>query len=224
VTADRDSLLESVPGPVTPELEQTLALLTRAREGDGAAANELFARYEERIRRIVRVRLGPGLRRWTESGDLVQETCRSALESLERLELESDFDLLDWLARIATNRIRDLVDHVHAARRDVDRVQSLEPAAPGQLVGAALPPDPRSSPSEHAFRGEVRSLLDEVVATLPEDYREVVLLRDYQGAGWPWIAQALGSTSVHAAQQLHQRAWIKVRALAAPRLAGLRGE
>jgi hypothetical protein len=49
----------------------------------------------------------------------------------------------------------------------------------------------------------------------------VVLLRDYHGAEWTEVARSLATPSVHAAQQLHQRAWIKVRALAAPRLAGL---
>jgi DNA-directed RNA polymerase specialized sigma24 family protein len=78
-----------------------------------------------------------------------------------------------------------------------------------------------STPSDQAFRSEVRALLDEVVASLPESYREVIVLRDYQGADWPEVARALATPSLHAAQQLHQRAWIKVRALAAPRLAGL---
>jgi DNA-directed RNA polymerase specialized sigma24 family protein len=59
---------------------------------------------------------------------------------------------------------------------------------------------------------------------LPENYREVVLLRDYHGAEWDEVARALAVPGVHAAQQLHQRAWIRVRLLAAPRLAGLKRE
>jgi hypothetical protein len=57
-----DPLLESAPGRLRAELENTHSLLTRAGAGDRDAANEIFVRYEDRIRRIVRVRLGARLR------------------------------------------------------------------------------------------------------------------------------------------------------------------
>ena len=216
-----DPLLESVPGPAGQDLQNTLVLLGRARTGDREAANAVFTRYEERIRRIVRVRLGPVLRRWTESGDLVQETCQAALESLDKLDLSSEFDLVDWLSRVATNRIRDLVDHLHAKKRDVDRAQPLTPGPDDDSSNIELQANSRASPSETAFRAEIRSLLDEIVSSLPDAYREAILMRDYHGADWPEVARALATPTVHAAQQLHQRAWIKVRLLAAPRIAGL---
>lgn len=217
-----DPLLDSLPGAEREDLENTFVLLERACAGDRGAANEIFARYEERIRRIVRVRLGPNLRRWTESGDLMQETCRAAFEGLGQLQLSSEFDLLDWLARVATNRIRDFADHVHAAKRDVGRVRPLTAGAGDHSAADMSPADQRTGPSEEAFRAEVRTLLDDVVAGLPENYREVVLLRDYHGADWPVVAGALSMPGVHAAQQLHQRAWIRIRHHAAPRLAGLK--
>lgn len=219
VAGDGDLLMDSMPGPMRPELEDTLGLLERARLGDRGAANEIFLRYQDRIQRIVRARLGPSLRPWTESGDLVQETCRAALEGLGKVQLDSEFDLLDWLARLATHRIRDFVDHVHAKKRDVHRASALEPLE--QSRAPAAPVDPHTGPSGEAFRAEVREVLDEVVAGLPESYREVVLLRDYHGADWQRIARTLALPGVHAAQQLHQRAWIKVRLQAAPRLTGL---
>jgi RNA polymerase sigma-70 factor (ECF subfamily) len=216
-----DPLIDSVPGLAPVELENTLALLARAGAGDREAANEVFTRYEERIRRIVRVRLGPSLRRWTESGDLIQETCRAAFEGLGKLELSSEFDFLDWLGRVATNRIRDYVDHVRAGKRDVARAVPLAVEPDAHSASDASPADVRTGPSGEAFRLEVRELLDEIVAGLPESYREVVLLRDYQGADWPDVARTLATPGVHAAQQLHQRAWIRVREQAAPRLTGL---
>jgi RNA polymerase sigma-70 factor (ECF subfamily) len=216
-----DTLLESAPGRFRPDIENTRSLVTRARAGDRDAANEIFVRYEERIRRIVRVRLGSGLRIWTESGDVVQEVCRSALEGFDQLDVGSEFDLLDWLARVATHKIRDIADFAHAKKRDVRRVSPLEPTRNEQSGVGLVPPCSGPTPSNQAFRSEVRALLDEVVASLPESYREVILLRDYEGAEWPDVARALATPSLHAAQQLHQRAWIKVRAAAAPRLTGL---
>ncbi len=217
MAGDDDPLMDSRPCPIRSDVEDTLALLGRARLGDRGAANELFLRYQDRIHRIVRVRLGPGLRRWTESGDLVQETCRTAFEGLAKVQLDSEFDFLDWLGRLATNRVRDFADHVHARKRDVHRARSLDEA---QSHGS--PVDPHTSPSGEAFRAELRELLDDVVASLSEDYREAVLLRDYHGADWQQVVRALALPGVRAAQQLYQRAWIKVRLQAAPRLAGLK--
>lgn len=219
-----DPLFKSVPGPCRVDLENTLTLVERFRGGDQAAANELFARYEERIRRIVRVRLGPGLRRWVESGDLVQETCRAALQSLPSASLGTEFDLLDYLARVATNRIRDMADHLHAKKRDVQRLRDIASGDDEAAQTAEYAVDSQQSPSQVASRRELRELLDDVLATLPETYREVVLLRDYQAAEWTEVARLLQTPSVHAAQQLHQRAWIKIRLSAAPRLSGLRAD
>lgn len=215
-----------MPGRGDPEIVESAALLGRARAGEPGAWDAWISRYQDRVYRIVRVRLGPHLRVWTESGDLVQETLRAALVDLARPELESDIDLLDRLARIATNRIRDLDEHLHAQRRDVRRARPLAPeddadSANGQREAGALA-DSRTAVPERAFLDEVRELLDRTVAGLPADYREVILLRDYHGASWEAVARVLGRTSIHATQQLHQRAWIKVRALAAPQLADLR--
>ncbi len=221
MSSPHDLLVASLPGPPEPAPEDTQALLERARAGDRSSANQLFGRYTERLRRIVIVRLGPRIRRYVESEDLVQETLCAALASLERGALPAERDLLDWLAGVATNRIRDLADHLEAAKRDVGRT---EPLVPGTSTSPGPDPlDSQASPSEEAFQGELRVLLDELVWRLPEGHREVVLLRDYQGTEWERIAERLGTPSVHAAQQLHQRAWIKLRAMAVPRLADLQG-
>jgi len=210
----QDPLLQSTPGTARASSDESRELIARARSGDQAATDALFAHYAERIRRIVRVRLGPALRSWTESGDLVQETCLAALRDLPRSEVGNEFEFLDWLAGIATNRVRELSDFLRAQKRDVARQRPLDVDHP--LVAAS-----RSSPSAHAFRAEVRAILDEALSELPADYREVVLLRDYFGASWPEIARDLSTPTVHAAQQLHQRAWLKLRRQAAPRLARL---
>ena len=215
LTDAQDPLLQSTPGAHGADgIEGTVELIARARSGDRAATDALFAHYADRIRRIVRVRLGPALRAWTESGDLVQETLLAALCDLPRTQIRSEYELLDWLAGIATNRVRELADYLRAQKREVARVR---PLGVEQLTAATS----RSSPSEQAFRAEIRAILDEALAELPSDYREVVLLRDYLGAAWPEIARALSTPTVHAAQQLHQRAWLKVRRRAAPKLAGL---
>ena len=213
----RDPLLASIPAATAEaDLERTVVLLARVRAGDRAAADSLFRRYQERLQRIVRVRLGMRVRRWTESGDVVQEVFQEALSKLERIESLSEFDLLDWLGRVATHRIRDIVDHMHAAKRNVERCEELDHVVPGELAHE------QTSPSGQAYRAEVRALLDEIVSGLPENYREVILRRDYEGASWEEVARALSPPSLPAAHQPHPRAGIEVRTGAQPARAPVR--
>lgn len=211
-----DSLERSSPGPLPPfDGSRSVDLLAQAQAGDDGALNELIERYHERLLRIVRIRLGSsggGLRRFLESADVVQETWRAALRGLQDLRVSGDADLLNWLARVATNEVRDLLDRVRAQRRSLERERLLDSAS------RAAPADSAPGPSEDAARTEIREILDEAIAALSEDYREVVLLRDYCGADWETITAHLGRPTVHATQQLHQRAWIQVRRHAGPRL------
>jgi len=152
------------------------------------------------------------LRRFLESTDVVQETWRGALRGLADLRVTQDADLLSWLAKIATNEIRDQLDRVHAQRRAPEREQAISDA--GRIEVADRTPGPVSE----AQRAELAALVDGAIAELADDYREAIVLRDYCGVEWPEIAARLGRPTPQAAQQLHQRAWIKVRRRLAPRL------
>lgn len=211
MSAPGDLLHSSVPGDLDDPV-RTADLVLRARAGDARAWQELVTRHAPRLRRIVRVRLGPGLRRWVDSEDVVQETYRAVLAGPAGLDIEREADVLAWLARVAENRLRDLHDEAHARRRDVDRRLELD--------GDQLPVR-EDSPSELAWHRELEDIVDGALAELSPEHREVILLRDYCGSSWEAVAASLGSPSLHAAQQLHQRAWIKLRRLVAPRLADL---
>lgn len=223
--ASQDPLLSSCPGPrPAGELEASLALLARARDGDRGALGELVRRHHDELQRIVRIRLGAGMRRFLESGDIVQETYQALVQDVERVQLASADDLVPWLARVATNRIRDQHDRAHAQKRDAGReeAQASSASAAGGLAERVAASE--TAPPERAMRNELREILDEAVAALPPEYREAIVLRDFCGAPWEEVARALGRDSLHAAQQLHQRAWMKVRKLAEPRLRGAGGE
>ena len=66
-----------------------------------------LATHDERLERIVRVRLGARIQRHIESVDIVQETFAVAFQKIEEFEFRSHASILSWLARIAENQIRD---------------------------------------------------------------------------------------------------------------------
>src|SRR6185436_8473072 len=178
VTRSSDALSDSCPGAWRAE-DQGISrrLLARAQSGEDAALDALLRRYQERLTRIVRIRLGAEMRRELETTDIVQETFQSALKSIADVRVENDADLLHWLARIATNRIRDACDRMNAQKRGAGLTVELDGSD-----SRARRPEPvadDTSPVEAAMRSEVREVLDQAIAKLPDDYREVVLLRDY---------------------------------------------
>ncbi|MBM3976339.1 MAG: sigma-70 family RNA polymerase sigma factor [Planctomycetes bacterium] len=181
--------------------------------GDDGALGELFARYRERVLRIVRLRMGPGLRAAMESTDILQETYAAALRGFPAFSGSERGTFVRWLARIAENQVRDSADRWSAQRRDLAREERLDAGRTAEsTAGAADPIDAQPSPSEQLTQRELRAVYDTCVAELPERQREVVLLRDYELLEWPAVAELLGATP-HAAQELYRRAQLRLAAL-----------
>lgn len=208
-----DLISRSISPDELPDPTRSLVLLARAQAGDRAALEDLVGRYQERLRRIVRIQLGKSaLRRHYDSMDFVQSTFRAALPKIVDLKPQNQAGLLQWLSLIATNQIRDAHDYQHAAKRDVARDEQGDDVHAG-ISAHDMRPDQR------ALLAEVRELLDEEVSRLPEDQRRVVVLRDYCGEDWERISAELDRDN-GAARQLHQRAWIKLRQALRPKLEG----
>jgi len=200
-----DPLSASFPHPELPELSESMRLVGRAKEGDDAALDDLLRRYEDRVRRIVRIRFNAKLRRCLESVDIVQETFQAAYRALDRLELRSNASILQWLARIAENQIVDAHRRFYNEKRDRTREITIDGDTPGRVEPAA----PGDSPLERASDRELQELVDEAVGDLPEEYREVITLRTYYGGSWAFVAEQMGR-SEEAARKLHHRARLRL--------------
>lgn len=190
------------------DVTATLDLVRRAQDGDEQALAALFARYYERVRRIVRLRLGTRLRSVLESGDILQETFLSALKGFHRFEVRDDAAFVNWISRVAENQIRDAADHHRAQKRDAARAVPLEVGREdgGRDDPAATGP----SPGEEAARGERLALVEECIAELPDEYRELIVLRDYVGESWEEVARQTGRPSPDAARMMHATALVEL--------------
>ena len=215
----KELLSRSLSSADLPDPQRSLALLAEAQAGDRAALEELVTRYQDRIRRIVRIQLGSSIvgQRF-DSMDIVQNTFRAALPKIADLRPRSSAGLLQWLALIAKNQIRDAYDGLSAAKRDIAREVPIASGDGSSAPGFPLA-SPGAPPEQQAQLSEIRELLDDAVAELPERQRRVVLLRDYCGEQWDQIAAELGRDN-GAARQLHQRAWIHLRRELRPKIEG----
>jgi RNA polymerase sigma-70 factor (ECF subfamily) len=183
-----------------PESALSLELLGQAQAGDAAALDGLLRRYEDRLRRVIRVRLDAQARRSLDSADLVQETFMAALTGIPTLQAHDRGAILAWLTRIAENELIDARRRATAARRDRRRDVPLD--------GAPIPEARAAAPEEAAAAREQKDLVDAAVAKLTESHREVIVRRTYLGLSWDEVARQLGCPSADAARQLHRRATI----------------
>ena len=188
-------------------IDQTLDLVRQAQAGSSDALSKLLYRFQDRILEVIRLRMGPKLRRRYESQDLVQETLMAAFKDFDRFEIRSDARFLNWVSRIAENRILAAQKHESYEKRDPDRERSLDAPAPGQEGTRAEELIRRTrSPDEKVAVGQDSERLQECLQELPEQYRELIVLRNYLEMSWQDIADEVGRPSAAAARVMHAKA------------------
>lgn len=181
-------------------LKRTQELVAQAQEGDTLALDQLCDVYTERVRRIVRFRMGPELRSHLESMDLVQEALVEAVMDLDQFRYSSEGDFLRWLSRIVENTIRDNVDKAHAAKRDIRKQVPLDHA--GRPIFDARLPVATTTPSVVVSLREDLDRLEKAMDQLKPEYREVIVLAKIEGLPCQEIAERLGKTPAAVAMLL----------------------
>jgi RNA polymerase sigma-70 factor (ECF subfamily) len=187
---------------------QTLDLVRQAHGGSGEALNQLFNRYYERVRRSVRARIGVRLRRRVDSGDILQQAFAKAFMLFPDFEMRNEGSFLNWLAQICVRQIHDEADKQKAPKR-IQNAVDLD-ARVGEASGtlADVLPARDTGPSGRSIRNEFTSAVEECLEQLPAHYREVIVMRDYDGLEWREIAQRLGKNTDSAPRELHSRAML----------------
>jgi RNA polymerase sigma-70 factor, ECF subfamily len=158
-------------------LRETRLAVKRAQEGDKDAFRFLYVRYSDNIYGYVR----SIIRDEHEAEDVTQHVFAKLMTSIGKYD-ERGVPFFAWLLRFARNVA---IDHLRASR---------------------------STPSEHVVDPELTERTDlehtltvrAALASLPDDQREVVVLRHVMGLSPGEIAQRMGRTegSIHG---LHHR-------------------
>ncbi len=194
------------------DFTRSVELVRRAHGGDEAALNQLIERYYERVRRIVRLRLGRQLRSAMDSGDILQETFTQAVRAFDGFEMRDEASLIHWLSKLAERQIIAAADYHSAKKRD--RAREVHPRATGSQEGTlgsgasfGLAAD-ATAPLQKLSDNEQVEIVERCIRQLPEDYRELIILRDYAGASWESVAEQTGRPSAAAARMMHARALI----------------
>jgi RNA polymerase sigma-70 factor (ECF subfamily) len=214
--------------PGEPEVDRRdAAVLVRLRGGDEAAFADLIALHHAALLRMARTYTTDAAL----AEELVQDAWIAFLESLGRFEGRSS--IKTWLFRILMNvaraRLRKesrTVPLSTVADRDEPAVEPRRFHArwlPGIGGHWSEPPAPWAElPEEQALASETRAAIEAAMAELPEQQRQVMVLRDIEGFAAEEVCNLLGLSDTNQRVLLH-RARSKVRRALAPRMGGERG-
>src|SRR4051812_21507011 len=172
------------------------ALVAKLRAGDNAAGDELVRRYVEPLVRYLRRLAGSD----HVAEELHQQTWLSVLEHLEKFDpTTSSGGFKAWIFRIATNKANDVW---RSRGRDRLAKEGLK------LVVEAEAPD-----AAHRMTGsEAQRKLLAAIEQLPENQRQVLLLRYYSDLKFVEIAEMLGCPLNTALGRMH-KAMLKLKEL-----------
>ncbi|HTS30083.1 MAG TPA: sigma-70 family RNA polymerase sigma factor [Bryobacteraceae bacterium] len=139
-------------------------LIRAAAKGDRGAFGELYIRYARMVHGILLARVPAG-----DAEDLVQDVFVSAMRQLRDLRTAAAFR--GWLAAIARNRA---IDYFRSARANAALDEGTE--------------------RKHGIRPAVQEavVVLDLIRSLPEAYRETLILRLVEGMTGPEIARQTG--------------------------------
>ncbi len=176
-----------------------VSLVSRAVAGDAEATEGLLGAVHRMVSRYCRARLARFSGSGTAAEDVAQEVCIAVLTALPRYRDEGKpFEA--FVYRIAANKVAD-------AQRSSYR---------GPVPQAELPdaPDPADGPEDWALRRSDAGLARALLSQLPENLRELMVLRVAVGLSAEETGRALGM-SPGAVRVAQHRAMQRLRALAA---------
>jgi RNA polymerase sigma-70 factor (ECF subfamily) len=193
--------------PVIPE-----DVLTRARAGDPAAVGALIEPARGYLMLLARIQSGRHLRAKLDPQDVVQDVLLEAHRQFARFRGSTEGELLGWLRQILAGVLANLVRrYLGTKARDVrlerELAADLDHSA-SRLDGGLTAGG--TSPSQGAAGREQAVLLADALARLPDDYREVLVLRHLEELPFPDVAGRMGR-SVEAVKKLWARAAARLR-------------
>ena len=171
-------------------------ILVLAKEGDRDALGRLIERHRGYLILLARMQIGRLLRGKLDPEDILQEVSLEVHRGVVRFRGSTERAFRAWLRQILAAVLSNQVRHYRGTkgrdprleRRLADDLDRSSRALDRGLVAA------ESSPSQQVARGERALLLAEALARLPEDYREVIVLRHLEGLGFAEVGLRMDRT------------------------------
>ncbi len=171
--------------------------IEKAKRGDIGSYQKIYERFARKVLNFV-YRMVNSVE---EAEDLTQEAFVTVYQKLGSLKDDARFE--PWLFRIARNLVYQRYRNRTPAGVSVDTLD--EDGQPFTQLA-----DTRKNPDEAFQATELESVVQRVIADLPEKYREVFVLSALQHMSYQEIAEAVGRSLPSVKTDIH-RARLEVR-------------
>jgi RNA polymerase sigma-70 factor, ECF subfamily len=176
-------------------------LVARSIGGDTESFNELILRWERPIYALAYRTIG----REEDARDVCQETFLRAFRALPGFRGQAKFS--SWLYRIALNLCRDWI------RRE-RRAQVVQAPENVDLVELASALEPSETVEDLVTRKDLARAVERAMASLPEEQRTAIVLKEYHGLTFQEIADLVGCPLSTVKTRLYQGLTVLRRELA----------
>lgn len=170
-----------------------LALIARARAGDGDAYGRLVQANQDRIYASVLRQV----RDEHKAMDITQEAFIQAYRAIDTYEDRARFST--WMYRIAMNLITSHYRHERAQKRGGSQTETSL-----NIEGMPEPGADQRTPDDLVAAGDLGVLVRAAIDELDDEYRDVVVMRDLQDLSYEEIAETLKIAPGTVRSRLHR--------------------
>ena len=186
-------------------------LIQRARDGDSSSLSGLIHGFRPYLKLLARVQRDERLKAKLDDSDLVQEVSALAVRDFPTFGGSTEAEFAAWLRTITARVAAMSIRHFTMQRRDIQLERQLQTEIDNtsRLISAKFTA-PDATPSERTLQRERAVLLAEALEELPDHYREVVILRDFEGLPIAEVAERMNRTP-DAIRKISARAMLRIR-------------
>ena len=137
-----------------------------------------------------------------EAEDIIQEVW--LLISQKLCDFRGDSKLGTWIYRVTANKC---LEKIRSGKKEKEKTESIDPLLPDYQEDGHYKkefPDWSQRPDKEADQNALKGEIEKALNSLPEEYREVLILRDVEGFSGEETAQMLGSNKATMKTKLHR--------------------
>lgn len=160
--------------------------------GDIEAFSPIIEKYQDMVFRYVYSKFN----NYDEALDITQEIFIMAMEALKSFRGESKFST--WLYSIMVNYCKN-----YRKKKNRYNIVSMSATKGDDEYDLQLP-DEREKPEEDIILSDSLRIMKEEINKLPDDYKDIVILRDIEGLSYNDISDLLGIKLSNVKVRIHR--------------------
>lgn len=170
------------PDEKSQKLSQDAAIVKKAIDGDAEAFGQLVEKYSSFVYRTVFF----DIRRHEDAEDISQEVFIKAYRALASFRCDSEFST--WLYRICKNTVYD-----YTRKNSRAKTIPLSDMSSDDYEREFDVPDTdgKFDPEKTYISKETASVVQDAISSLPEQHRDIIVMRDIEGLSYSEISDIL---------------------------------